>query len=103
MQKNIHFLTSFKNIAMCIFARFARVGKKTNPSKTSSISVFFHRYFINYDMINLISVAFVIIAALILYAGIKIAQPDGWITCPVKCIRVLLCQHLVRLILLNVV
>lgn len=63
---------------MCIFARFAKVGKKTNPSKTGSATIFFHRYFFNYDMINVISVAFVIIAALILFAGIKIAQPDGF-------------------------
>jgi len=62
---------------MCIFARFAKVGKKTNQLKTGSINIFFQRH-LNYDMINMISVAFVVLAALILFAGIKIAQPNGF-------------------------
>ena len=61
---------------MCIFARFAKTGKKTKTRRP--INGFFHRHFINYDMINIISVIFVIIAALILFAGIRIAQPNGF-------------------------
>ena len=61
---------------MCIFARFAKIGKK--PHQTHSKNNFFHSHFMNYDMINVISFAFVVISVLILYAGIKIAQPNGF-------------------------
>ena len=63
---------------MCIFARFAKIGKKSNHSGKGSVTVFFHRHFVNYDMINVISFIFLIIAGLILFAGIKIAKPDGF-------------------------
>ena len=63
---------------MCIFARFAKIGKKSNNSRRGSLSVFTQRHLINYDMINVISFIFLIVAGLILYVGIKVAKPDGF-------------------------
>ncbi len=63
---------------MCIFARFAKIGKKANGSKRNSIGIFFQRHIFNYDMINVISFVFLIISGLILYIGIKVAQPNGF-------------------------
>ena len=63
---------------MCIFARFAKLGKREKETKRSSISVFLQRHLINYDMINIISFIFLIVSGLILYVGIKVAKPDGF-------------------------
>lgn len=60
---------------MCLFARFTKIGKKAGKQYTKNGLMQWNLP--EADMINVISFAFLLIGVLVLFAGIKMAQPDG--------------------------